>query len=118
MAAPEMRLTGLRRSNMGLYWCAYDIAWRADVDLTGREEMVKRALESIAVGIECLPLRIDVGKDYVHVRVLCPVTFSPLKIVMMLKRETASIAGPSTWKSGYVIVTYGQADIERLLKLI
>jgi hypothetical protein len=75
--APEVRLTGLRHSAMGLYWCAYDVAWRSDVDLTGREDLVRRAIEAAAAKLKCLPLRIDVGKDYVYIRVLCHVSLSP-----------------------------------------
>ena len=95
-------------------------------------ERVKKALKAVCLGIEkryeIIFLEIGMEEDHVHFLVQSVPTYSPKKIVQMVKSLTArkifllcpevkrKLWGGEFWTDGYFVSTVGQHGTEEVIK--
>ncbi len=83
----------LRNTRHVKYWCAYHFAWipkyRRDILVGEVAKYTREVLKSIAEGLGCEVLALEVMSDHVHIFLLCPPRLAPSYIANYLKGKSA-----------------------------
>lgn len=121
----------MQKSSHSQYIIKYHVVWltkyRYNV-LTGRiASRVRELIRNICHALNVDIVSGSIGKNYVHLLVVCPPTLPVSKLVQLLKGKTSKVVqeefkelenkywGRRLWASGYLCISVGYVD-EKIIK--